>query len=205
MKKVLVPLAPGFEEIEAITVIDVLRRAGVEVTAAGTQAGPIEASRGVKVMPDAKLDDLQADQFDMIVLPGGAKGAENLQRNPKLQAMVGDFFAKNKPVGAICAAPSLLAAAGLICGKQVTSHPSVKQIVAAASIYSEQRVVTDGNLVTSRGPGTALEFALKLVELLAGKEKAAEIRTATLAQEPAAAAPSSLPKEDSSQVPLTGP
>ncbi len=204
MKRVLVPLAPGFEEIEAVTVIDVLRRAGVEVTVAGTQAGSIEASRGVKITPDKTLEEVRPDDYDMVVLPGGAKGVENLQRHPKLQSLIGDFFAKDKHVAAICAAPSLLAAAGLICGKQATSHPSVKQTVAAASIYSEQRVVADGKLVTSQGPGTAMEFALKLVEILAGKAKVSELKEAMLVQDPAATC-ASLPREDTPQVPTTGP
>lgn len=182
MKRVLVPLAPGFEEIEAVTVIDVLRRAGAEVVTAGTQPGPIEASRGVKVIPDKTLDEVRPEEFEMIVLPGGGKGVENLQRHPRFQAIVREFFAKDKQVGAICAAPSLLAAAGLICGKSVTSHPSVKQAVAKTALYKEERVVTDGKLVTSRGPGTAMEFALKLAEILAGPEKVSELKAAMLAK-----------------------
>ncbi len=180
MKKVLVPLAPGFEEIEAVTVIDVLRRAGIEVVVAGTQVGPIEGSRGIRVTADKMLEGVSAEEFDMIVLPGGGKGVENLQKHPRMAPLLEEFFAKQKPVGAICAAPSLLAAAGLLRGKQATSHPSVKEKVAAASIYSEERVVTDGKLVTSRGPGTAMEFALKLVEILAGPEKVSELKAAML-------------------------
>ena len=182
MKRVLVPLAPGFEEIEAITVIDVLRRAGIEVTVAGTQAGPIEGSRGIRVTADKTLADMRAEDFDMIAVPGGAKGVENLQKDPRLLPLLGEFTANGKQVAAICAAPSLLAAAGLLCGKQATSHPSVKEKVAAAAIYSEERVVTDGKLVTSRGPGTAMEFALKLAEILAGAEKVSELKAAMLAR-----------------------
>ena len=180
MKRALIPLAPGFEEIEAVTVIDVLRRAGVEVVVAGTQPGPIEGSHGIQVTPDKKLEEVRAEEFDMIVLPGGGKGVENLKKHPKIPALLGDFFAKDKVVAAICAAPSLLAANGLLCGKRATSHPSVKEKVAETSNYSEQRVVTDGKLVTSRGPGTAMEFALKLVEILAGAEKVSELKTAML-------------------------
>ena len=181
MKRVLVPLAPGFEEIEAITVIDVLRRAGAEVTVAGTQAGPIAGSRGVQVTADQLLEEVQADWFDMIVLPGGGKGVENLRQHPRLIPLLKKFFADQKPVGAICAAPSLLASEGLIRGKKTTSHPSVKEKVTAAAVYSEERVVVDGKLVTSRGPGTAMEFALKLVEMLAGPEKVRELKAAMLA------------------------
>ncbi len=178
MKRVLVPLAPGFEEIEAITVIDVLRRAGVEVTVAGTETGPIEGSHGIRVSADRLLAEIREEGFDMIILPGGGKGVENLQKDSRLLPLLGEFIAKDKYVGAICAAPSLLAAAGLIRGKQVTSHPSVKEKVAAAALYSEERVVIDGKLVTSRGPGTAMEFALALVEILAGKEKVSELKQA---------------------------
>ena len=178
----LVPIAPGFEEIEVVTVIDVLRRADLQVTVAGTQGGPVEGSRGIRILPDKGLDEIRAEEFDMLVLPGGAKGVENLQRHPRLIPLLGEFFSKQKPVGAICAAPSLLASAGLLRGRQATSHPSVKEEVAAAAIYSEERVVTDGRLVTSRGPGTAMEFALKLVEILDGPEKVSELKAAMLAR-----------------------
>ena len=181
MKQVLVPLAPGFEEIEAITVIDVLRRAGAKVTVAGTQAGPIEGSRGIRVTADKLLQEVHAEQFDLMVLPGGAKGVENLRLHPRVIPLLKEFFAEHKLVGAICAAPSLLAGAGLIKGKKATSHPSVKEKVEDAAVYSEERVVTDGKLVTSRGPGTAMEFALKLSEMLEGKEKVSELKRAMLA------------------------
>ncbi len=180
MKRVLVPLAEGFEEIEAITVIDVLRRAGVEVTVAGTVSGPIRGSHGVPVTADKLLQEVDPAGFDMIVLPGGSKGVEHLKEHPKVLPLLGEFSAKGKYIGAICAAPSLLAAAGLICGKQVTSHPSVKQQVAQTALYTEERVQVDGKVITSRGPGTAMEFALQLVETLAGPEKVSQLKQAML-------------------------
>ncbi len=180
MKRVLVPLAPGFEEIEATTIIDVLRRAGIEVVVAGTQAGPIEGSHGIWVTADKTLEEVRVEDFEMIAVPGGGKGVENLQKHPRLLPLLGEFSAKGKYVTAICAAPSLLAAAGLLSGKRATSHPSAKEKVAAASLYSEERVVTDGKLVPSRGPGTAMEFALALVEILAGPEKVSELKAAML-------------------------
>ncbi len=176
MKRVLVPLAPGFEEIEAVTVIDVLRRAGVEVTVAGTAASPIKGSRGIRVSADIPLDQADAAAFDMIVLPGGSQGVEKLKAHPKLLSLLSEFTARGKWIGAICAAPSLLAGAGLICGKEVTSHPSVKEAVSPTSLYTEKRVAQDGKIVTSRGPGTAMEFALKLVEILVGAEKVGELK-----------------------------
>ena len=181
MKRVLVPLAPGFEEIEAITVIDVLRRAGAEVVVAGTQAGIIKGAHGLQVTPDRELSGVKQDPFDMIVLPGGGEGVENLRKDPRVLALVKEFISKEKPVAAICAAPSILSEAGLLRGRQATSYPSYKEAVAAGSVYSEERVVTDGKLVTSRGPGTAMEFALKLVEMLEGKEKVSELKAAMLA------------------------
>lgn len=177
-KRVLVPLAPGFEEIEAVTIIDVLRRAGVVVVAAGTSAGPIQGSRGISVAADELLEKIDPGRFDMIAIPGGSQGVENLKNHPRVATLLAQFNAQGKLLGAICAAPSLLSSMGLIRGKQVTSHPSVKLEVAASTVYSENRVVVDGKLVTSRGPGTAMEFALKLVELLVGAEKVTELKQA---------------------------
>lgn len=181
MKRVLVPLAPGFEEIEAVTIIDVLRRAGIEVTVAGTQKGPLKGSRGISVVADASLDEVDPSLFDMMAIPGGTQGVERLKEHPQIFFLLGEFTARGKPIGAICAAPSLLAAAGLLCGKQVTSHPSVQPQVAPASLYTEERVVVDGKIITSRGPGTAMEFALKLVEILEGSQKVSELKAAMVA------------------------
>lgn len=164
-----------------MTMIDVLRRAGVEVTVAGTQTGLIEGSHGVRVTADKTLEQVRAEDFDMIAVPGGGQGVENLQRHPRLLPLLREFSAKGKYVTAICAAPTLLSAAGLLRGRKATSYPAMKETVAAGAIYSEERVVTDGKLVTSRGPGTAMEFALKLVEILVGPEKVSELKQAMLA------------------------
>ena len=180
MKKVLIPLAPGFEEIEAITLIDVLRRGGVEVVVAGTSPGPIEGAHRIPVIADQSLQSVKSTDFDMIVLPGGDLGVKNLQREERLLSLLGEFTAQGRYVAAICAAPSILASAGLICGKQVTSYPSVKPQVASTALYTEERVAVDGKIVTSRGPGTAMEFALKLVEILVGNEKAKELKEGML-------------------------
>jgi 4-methyl-5(b-hydroxyethyl)-thiazole monophosphate biosynthesis len=131
MKKVLVPLAPGFEEIEAITVIDILRRAGVEVTVAGTQPGPIEASRQTKHIPDCTLADVRAEDFDMLVLPGGQPGATKLRNNARLQQIVETLRAKDRHLAAICAAPIILSAYGILKDRAATSHPTVRAEVAA--------------------------------------------------------------------------
>lgn len=180
-KKVLVPLAPGFEEIEALAVVDILRRAGAEVVLAGTEAGIITGRNGIKVEPDDSLARAMGAEYDMIVLPGGAVGTENLAGDERVARLVTGFAAAGKLVTAICAAPTVLSAAGLTDGRTVTSHPTVRDRLAGARV-SDERVVVDGNLVTSQGPGTAVEFALKLVEMLFGPEKAAEVNSGVLAR-----------------------
>ena len=181
MKKVLVPLAPGFEEIEAVTVIDILRRAGVEVTVAGTVPGEIEGRNEIKVTPDALLDDVATRRFDMIVLPGGSAGTEQLKKDPRVKQILLELAARGGYITAICAAPTVLSAVGLLQGKKVTSHPSVQGDLSETN-YSENRVVVDGRIVTSRSPGTALEFAMKLVEILEGRSKMEEVNRGVLAR-----------------------
>ncbi|MEK6684419.1 MAG: DJ-1 family glyoxalase III [Nitrospirota bacterium] len=181
MKKVLVPLAPGFEEIEAVTVIDILRRAGVEVTVAGTVPGEIEGRNEIKVTPDALLDDVATRRFDMIVLPGGSAGTEQLKKDPRVKQILLELAAQGGYITAICAAPTVLSAVGLLQGKKVTSHPSVQGDLSETN-YSEDRVVVDGRIVTSRSPGTALEFAMKLVEILEGRSKMEEVNRGVLAR-----------------------
>jgi len=183
MSKVLVPLAPGFEEIEAITIIDILRRAGVDVVVAGTKSGPIEASRKTKHLADCTLDGVQAGDFDMIVLPGGQPGATNLRQDPRIREFIETVQARNGRVAAICAAPTVLAAYGVLRGRTATSHPSVRDEVAASSKkISDERVVVDGPVVTSQAAGTAMEFAFKLVEILCGPDKVAEVNRGVLAR-----------------------
>jgi 4-methyl-5(b-hydroxyethyl)-thiazole monophosphate biosynthesis len=183
MTKVLVPLAPGFEEIEAITVIDILRRAGIEVTVAGTQPGTIEASRKTKHVPDCTLDDVRAEDFDMIVLPGGQPGTTNLRNDPRIKRIIETLRAKNRQIAAICAAPSVLSAYGVLEGRTATSHPSVRaEVSTGAAKVSDDRVVVDGPVVTSQAAGTAMEFAFQLVEILCGPEKVAEVNRGVLAR-----------------------
>ncbi|MBI5971360.1 MAG: DJ-1/PfpI family protein [Deltaproteobacteria bacterium] len=181
MKKVLVPLAPGFEEVEALTVVDILRRAGAEVTLAGTIDGPITGRNKIKVLADTGLDNAFPADYDMIVLPGGAVGAENLKKDPRVKQAVERLNQKGRFVAAICAAPAVLSAFGVLKGKTITSHFSVRSELKTERI-SEGRVVTDGNIITSQGPGTAMEFAFKLVEALFGPEKAAEVNKGVLAR-----------------------
>lgn len=180
MKRVLVPLAPGFEEIEAVTIIDILRRADVHVTVAGTSAGPITGSRSVAVVPDTTLDAVAQDRFDMVVLPGGGPGTEQLRRDARVAAIVKRHADRGDWVAAICAAPTVLADAGVLTGKRATSYPSYQSQLPTAE-YRTDRVVVDGRLITSRSPGTALEFALTLVEQLVGRDVSQKIAADVLA------------------------
>ncbi|TAJ76383.1 MAG: DJ-1/PfpI family protein [Gallionellaceae bacterium] len=174
MPKVLVPLAQGCEEIEAVTVIDILRRAKIEVVSAGLDAHPVRASRGVMLLPDATLDAAMRQEFDMIALPGGQPGTNNLKADARILALLKHMSAQGKYVAAICAAPSVLATAGLLDGKQATGFPG--SLDGFAQVQQQHAaVVVDGKFITSRGPGTALDFALTLVELLAGKAKREEV------------------------------
>ncbi|MHC4262311.1 MAG: DJ-1 family glyoxalase III [Planctomycetota bacterium] len=183
--KVLVPLAEGFEETEAVAVIDVLRRAEVEVVVAGLGEGAITGSHGIAVVPDVALDAVDLASVDAIVLPGGMPGTTNLMDNGRVVELVRRLAAEGRPIAAICAAPRVLTTAGVVEGLEVTSHPSVRRLLHGATVVDEPRVVIaqgagGGAVVTSQGPGTALEFALELVRLWVGDECADELERAML-------------------------
>ena len=177
--KILVPLAEGFEEIEFSTIVDILRRAGMKVTVAGLKEGAISGAHSVRVTPDTLIDKVSADDFDVIVLPGGNPGYVNLEKSEKVLQLVREMHDRNKYVTAICAAPSVLAKAGVIQGKRVTIFPGMEDALTGAQ-YSKDRVVIDGRIITSQGPGTAMEFAIKLVEVLAGRNRAEEVAMGVL-------------------------
>ncbi len=179
MPRVAVILADGFEEVEAIAIIDVLRRAEIDTVIAGLHNGPITSARKVRVIPDTVIDTVKPDDFDMIVLPGGQPGTDNLNADLRVKELIKSFSQKGKLTGAICAAPIVLASAGVLQGKRATSYPSYKDRLGGA-VYEEKSVVTDGNVLTSRGPGTALTFGLAIVERLVSKEKAQKIKEAML-------------------------
>jgi 4-methyl-5(b-hydroxyethyl)-thiazole monophosphate biosynthesis len=170
MKQVLVPLAPGFEELEAVTIIDLLRRANIDVIVAGLTEGPLTGSRGTKIMPDFTLDDLPDIQFDMIVLPGGQPGANNLGDDPRIEKLLVEVSKAGGITAAICAAPKVLASAGLLENRKMTSYPgAMSGVEVSGMVNTGDSVVVDGKVVTSRGPGTATEFTLELIEILVGE------------------------------------
>ncbi|MGD8235110.1 MAG: DJ-1/PfpI family protein [Chromatiales bacterium] len=178
MARVLVPLAQGCEELEAVTVIDLLRRAGVDVVTAGLDDQPVTASRGVRLIPDALLADVMEEDFDMIVLPGGLPGAEHLDQDERIHALLTSMSKSGRFTAAICAAPKVLANAGLLDGKSATSYPGIIDAMELENTkVLQDPVVVDGKIVTSRGPGTAMDFALALIELLLGPDKRREVET----------------------------
>lgn len=177
VKRVLVPLAEGFEEMEAVVIIDVLRRAGVEVHVAGLEgAGPVSGSRGITVHAEVDLDEVAHVEHDAVVLPGGLGGTHAMRDDPRVVEAVQRSHGGGRLTAAICAAPLVLQRAGLAAGKRLTSHPSVtEELKAGGAEAVPARVVRDGHLLTSQGPGTAFEFALAVVEDLVGAKEALEL------------------------------
>ncbi len=174
MKSVLVLFADGSEELEAVTVINILRRGGVNVTLAGLHSGTLRGSRGTVLQPDTTLDEALEHNYDMVVLPGGQPGSNNLKSDTRVIKLVQRMSAQDLYVSAICAAPSVLAAAGLLDGKHATSFPGSLDAFPKV-LRQSQAVVEDGRLITSRGPGTAMDFALTLLERLVGKSRRDEV------------------------------
>ncbi|MCW8851126.1 MAG: DJ-1/PfpI family protein [Gammaproteobacteria bacterium] len=176
MSRVLVPLAQGCEELEAITITDLLVRAGISVTTCGLDDMPVKASRGTTIIPDTSIDKVMDETYDLIVLPGGLPGADHLRDNDLLQLLLKKQAKENKYLAAICAAPKALAKAGVLDGKTATSYPGTLESLGNNAIkISQNAVEIDGNIVTSRGPGTAMDFALTLIELLEGRTKRDEV------------------------------
>jgi protein deglycase len=174
-KKILVAVADGVEEIETVVPIDVLRRAGAEITVAAVASLNIAASRGVNLVADKLIRECVDDKYDLIVVPGGAPGAENLRDCAELTALLKKQYAENRLYAAICAAPVVvLQHHGLLHGvARATCHPAL-----AKELYNnvDERVVVDKNCITSQGPGTAMEFSLKLVDLLFGNDMVAKLK-----------------------------
>jgi protein deglycase len=174
MHKVLLPLAQGCEELEAVTIIDLLRRADINVVTAGLDSNPVTASRNTVLIPDTDLDTALEDDYDMLVLPGGLPGANHLENDERIKNILIKMANSEKFTAAICAAPKVLLKAGLLDNKKATSYPGFLDDANNTDISSDA-VVIDGKVITSRGPGTAMDFALTLIETLEGKEKRDEV------------------------------
>jgi DJ-1 family protein len=178
--KALVPIANGSEEMEAVIIIDTLRRANFEVTVAGLTAGVIEASRGVKIVPDMMWDEVNPEDFDILLLPGGFGGTEAFMKHAGVQQAIKDFNASGKWLGCICAAALALNEAGVLAGKKFTCYPGVEELLPAEIQPVTDIVVVDGKLITSQGPGTAFEFALKVIAECDSPNLSAEVRAGLL-------------------------
>jgi len=180
-KRVLVPLADGFEEIEAITVIDILRRAGAEVMVAALQGEIVKGSHGIAVIADAVLELVKSDEFDLVVLPGGLPGSTNLKKDKRIIELIQRHNQNGKLISAICAAPTVLAEYGLLNDKRFTLHPS--QISNVSLSATNSQVECDGQLITGQAAGAAMKFAFALVEKLFGPVKVAEVNRSVLSAE----------------------
>ena len=180
MAKVCIPLATGFEDIEAITLIDVLRRGGIEVVTAGVGAEIIESAHNVKVIADTTIDKIDANDFDLVVLPGGLPGATNLAKSEEVKNLLRAMDEKGKYVGAICAAPIALKEAGVL-KDTYTAYPGWESNIRKEGYISDQKVVEDKNVLTSKGPATAMCFGLEIVKKFAGEETYNQLKAGLLA------------------------
>lgn len=179
MSHVCVLFAEGFEEIEAVSIVDILRRADVDVTTLGVAERRVTGSHGITVETDRSLAEASSEIWDMVILPGGIPGSTHLRDSPEVQKLIREQASSGRRIGAICAGPIALGAAGVLQGRRATSYPGFERELSGCR-YSEDRVVTDGNIITSRGPGTAMEFALEVVRELRGGDVAGCLRKGML-------------------------
>ncbi len=181
MANVLVPLATGFEEIEAVSIIDVLRRAGIGVVTASLGDREVTGANGITIIAYNELRYVDESEFDMIALPGGHDGAVSLKESPRVQEILKKFDSQKRLIGAICAAPMALAEAGVL-KNSYTCYPSYEDGIGIEKFTDSKKVVVDENIVTSRGPGTAICFALAIVKELVGDESYNSLKSGLLAQ-----------------------
>lgn len=179
MPAVLIPLAEGCEELEAVTIIDLLRRADISVITASLGTLNLTASRGTHLMADTELDNVIYNEFDMVVLPGGLPGADNLNNDHRVHAVLKRVYQEGGAVAAICAAPRVLAKSGLATGKTISCYPgSIDSNDWPNISITDKAVVVDDRIITSRGPGTAMDFALTLIEYLNGRTTRDQVENA---------------------------
>ena len=182
MAKIILAISNGFEEIEAISIIDVCRRANIEVTIAAVEDLTTIGAHNIKIQADCKIEDISSDDFDMIVLPGGLPNAFTLAENKKVQSLLKEFKNKNKKIGAICAAPYALHKADVL-NENYTCYPSFEKKIKENGYHADDNVVIDNNVITSRGPATAMIFALEIVNLLCDKEIYDSVKDGLLAKD----------------------
>lgn len=177
--KVAVFFAEGYEEVEALSVVDVLRRGGVEVIMAGVDAEEVTSARNIIVKMDQKAEEINYDEVDMIVLPGGLPGVDNLFASELVKSKILEFKKVDKWIAAICAAPSVLGKLGVLEGECATCYPGFEEHLSGA-VHSGDRIVVSNKIITGKGAGASLEFALKLLEVIAGEERANQIKQGML-------------------------
>ncbi len=175
--KIIVPFAEGLEEIEAVTIVDVLRRAELNVTTAALGPNPVTGSHGISITADTLFSHCSADDFDCIVLPGGMPGSGHLKESSEVLSMLRHIHEQGGYIAAICAAPMVLGEAGLLEGKKATCYPGFEKYLKNADCTNTP-VAVDGKIITGRGPGCAIPFALKLVEIFKGSKISEELRGA---------------------------
>ncbi len=180
MSKILVAISNGFEEIEAVSIIDICRRAGIEVITAGVEGKNLVGAHNIKIEMDKKITEVDSSDFDMIVLPGGLPNAFTLAEDKDVQRLLKEFKQNNKKIGAICAAPYALHTADVL-EKNYTCYPSFEKKIKDDGYQDDKNVVTDNNVITSRGPATAVDFALEIVKTLKGDDIYFQVKTGLLA------------------------
>lgn len=181
LSKAIVFLATEFEEIEASTIIDILRRGKVEVTVVGLDTQKVQGAHNIKFIPDTFIEEINLKDFDAVILPGGSPGYKNLKKNKIVLNTIKEAFYKNKLVAAICAAPAVLAKAGILKGKNCTIYPGMEiELKKGGGIPQNNWVVVDGNIIISQGPATALLFSILLVEKLTSVKMEEQLREKTL-------------------------
>jgi protein deglycase len=178
--KAAVLFADGFEEIEAVTPVDILKRVGVEVYMVGVDNMEIRGSHDITFKMDCLLEDIFADDYDILILPGGLPGAHNLRDNDDVINLVNDSHSLGKIIGAICAAPVVLEKAGILMSKIVTSHPSKEEEITSCDEYTKNRVEIDNNIITARGAGCSFEFSFAIMNAIGLEHKINELKKAML-------------------------
>lgn len=180
MSKIIIPISNGFEEIEAINIIDICRRANIEVVIAAVESIQTTGAHNVKIEADCMIGEINSADFDMIVLPGGLPNAFTLAENEKVQSLLKEFKSQNKNIGAICAAPYALHKAEVL-NENYTCYPSFEKKIRETGYHKDDAIVIDSKVITSQGPGTAMVFALEIVKILCGDEVYTNVKNGLLA------------------------